>query len=380
MSRYYDPQICRFVNADDATYLGMDDNFIGCNLFAYCLNNPVNRIDDEGSLSNLAKVAIGVGVIALCATVVALTGGAATGAVVATIHCVATGALQGAAIGAATGAVSGAAAGAVSHRLSTGGWDGAGQAAVDGAASGFMSGAITGAVTGAVSSPYCFVAGTLVQTEDGEKPIEKIEIGDYVWAWDEDTGKTALKPVLETYINETNELIHVFVNSEEIISTPSHPFYSPVKGWVDAVQLRAGDILVLVNGEYVVVEKVQHELLESPIHVYNFNVEGFHTYFVTKAGVLVHNSCAHQAAKWRSQKAQYWKSKQKTPSNLYELSENNISRMAKGKAPIGYDGYPIELHHIKGINNSDDIIEISKASHTILHMFIGYNHFADYQI
>lgn len=231
-----------------------------------------------------------------------------------------------------------------------------------------------------MTSPYCFVAGTLVQTEDGEKPIEKIEIGDYVWAWDEDTGKTALKPVLETYINETNELIHVFVNSEEIISTPSHPFYSPVKGWADAVQLRAGDILVLVNGEYVVVEKVQHELLESPIHVYNFNVEGFHTYFVTKAGVLVHNSCAHQATKWGSQKAQYWKSKQKTPSNLYELSENNISRMAKGKAPIGYDGYPIELHHIKGINNSDDIIEISKASHTILHKFIGYNLFADYQI
>ena len=29
------------------------------------------------------------------------------------------------------------------------------------------------------------------------------------------------------------------------------------------MQLRAGDILVLVNGEYVVIEKVQHELLET---------------------------------------------------------------------------------------------------------------------
>ena len=259
----------------------------------------LNRIDDEGSLSNLAKVAIGVGVIALCATVVALTGGAATGAVVATIHCVATGAPQGAAIGAATGAVSGAAAGAVSHRLSTGGWDGAGQAAVDGAASGFMSGAIAGAVTGAVTSPYCFVAGTLVRTKDGEKPIENIEIGDCVWAWDENTGKVALKPVLETYVNETYELVHVFVNGEEIISTPGHPFYSPVNGWIDAVHLRAGDILVLVNGEYVVVEKIQHELLEEPINVYNFNVDEFHTYFVSGIGVLVHNMCKKTLSKPR---------------------------------------------------------------------------------
>ena len=71
-------------------------------------------------------------------------------------------------------------------------------------------------------------------------------------------------------------------------------FYSPVKGWTDAVHLRAGDILVLVNGEYVVVEKVQHELLEAPIHVYNFNVAGFHTYYVTSAGVLVHNRCGEE--------------------------------------------------------------------------------------
>ena len=32
------------------------------------------------------------------------------------------------------------------------------------------------------------------------------------------------------------------MNGEEIITTPSHPFYSPVKGWTDAAQLRAGDI------------------------------------------------------------------------------------------------------------------------------------------
>ncbi len=96
---------------------------------------------------------------------------------------------------------------------------------------------------------------------------------------------------METYVNETEELIHLSVNGEEITCMPGHPFYSPVKGWTEAVRLRAGDILVLVNGEYVVVEWVQHELLESPVKVYNFQVENYHTYCISQLGVLVHNSC-----------------------------------------------------------------------------------------
>lgn len=150
---------------------------------------------------------------------------------------------------------------------------------------------ICGSYYAAKGGNVCFVAGTLVKTADGDRPIEEIAAGDYVWAWDEATGNIALKEVIETYVNETSELIHLFVNGEEIITTPTHPFYSPVKGWTDAVNLRAGDILVLVNGEYVVVEKVQHEILESPVTVYNFNVSDYHTYYVASTGVLVHNRC-----------------------------------------------------------------------------------------
>ena len=43
----------------------------------------------------------------------------------------------------------------------------------------------------------------------------------------------------------------------EITTTPEHPFYVPQKGWTGAVPLRAGNMLVLSNGEYVVVEKVE---------------------------------------------------------------------------------------------------------------------------
>ena len=50
-------------------------------------------------------------------------------------------------------------------------------------------------------------------------------------------------------------------------------------------------MLVLSNGNRVVVEWIQHELLEAPVLVYNFEVEDFHTYFVGECGVLVHNEC-----------------------------------------------------------------------------------------
>ena len=292
-SRYYDPAIGRFINADDASLLGADGSLLGYNLFAYSQNNPVNLSDDGGNIPSWAtKLIVGTAVIAAAAALTVVTAGTGTA-----LACFAVGALKGAAVGAAMGAATGAASGAVSHRISTGSWEGVGEAALNGAADGYMNGAISGFVAGGLTSNACFVAGTAVLAASGSIPIENIKAGDYVWAWDEQTGDVALKQVVETYVNESGELIHVFVNGEEIVTTPSHPFYSPEKGWTKAVHLRAGDILVLVNGEYVVVEKVQHEILEAPVTVYNFQVEDYHTYYVSDGGILVHNTCRGNAVK-----------------------------------------------------------------------------------
>ena len=45
-SRYYDPQICRFINANVFTSTGQ--GLLGNNMFAYCNNNPVNCSDPTG--------------------------------------------------------------------------------------------------------------------------------------------------------------------------------------------------------------------------------------------------------------------------------------------------------------------------------------------
>lgn len=46
-----------------------------------------------------------------------------------------------------------------------------------------------------------------------------------------------------------------------------------------------------VEGAYVVLEQVQHEILEAPVATYNFEVEGFHTYYVGENDIFVHNKC-----------------------------------------------------------------------------------------
>ena len=47
-SRYYDPAIGRFVNADG--YASTGEGFLGYNMFAYCNNDPVNATDSTGEM------------------------------------------------------------------------------------------------------------------------------------------------------------------------------------------------------------------------------------------------------------------------------------------------------------------------------------------
>ena len=49
-SRYYDPFVCRFVNADTTISTGQE--FLGFNMFAYCNNNPVASGDSQGEFAN----------------------------------------------------------------------------------------------------------------------------------------------------------------------------------------------------------------------------------------------------------------------------------------------------------------------------------------
>jgi hypothetical protein len=137
----------------------------------------------------------------------------------------------------------------------------------------------------------CFSGDTLIPMKYGYKEIKDIKVGDEVFSENQDTGEKGLKKVSNIFINDTKVLIYVFVGQEEIKVTPSHPFWVEGKGWVAAGELKTGDKLRLYNGNVIDVDKTIVEKLDETIKVYNFEVEDWHTYYVSSLQLLVHNTC-----------------------------------------------------------------------------------------
>ena len=148
-------------------------------------------------------------------------------------------------------------------------------------------------IVGELAMPFrntcCFIAGTLVLTAAGLKKIEEIREGDLVLAYDEETGEQAYKPVVQLFRNESKDWTGVTVDGKETISTPGHKYYLPeTKAWVSAEELKVGDEVLTSDGEYATIEAVRPIHYETPQTTYNFEFEGFHTYYFGN-GVLVHN-------------------------------------------------------------------------------------------
>ena len=62
-SRYYDPELGRFINAD--AYASTGQGILGNNMFAYCGNNPTNKFDPSGELTLEAEIFPGLGLLPL---------------------------------------------------------------------------------------------------------------------------------------------------------------------------------------------------------------------------------------------------------------------------------------------------------------------------
>ena len=144
----------------------------------------------------------------------------------------------------------------------------------------------------ASSNIACFTAGTKIHTKDGFKAIETIKAGDYVWSENPETHEKALKKVKKIFVREKDSVVRLSINGEDIETTNEHPFYVEGHGWTNASDLKVGDKVRLEDGTIGIVEKAKHAALDTSVTVYNFEVEDFHTYYVSEQKVLVHNTCA----------------------------------------------------------------------------------------
>ena len=77
-SRYYSPELCRWLTPDSIEYLD-PESINGLNLYCYCYNNPVMYADPSGHLPEWAwKLIIGTSFILVGALVTEATAGAGT--------------------------------------------------------------------------------------------------------------------------------------------------------------------------------------------------------------------------------------------------------------------------------------------------------------
>ncbi len=114
-SRYYNPEMGRFINAD--SYVSTGQGIIGNNMFAYCNNNPVCNIDPTGEFAiSLTTISIILGAVigAIAGGVIAheLSEGSSAGEN-ATINNTIAGVVIGGVVGAGAGVAGAAAATAI---------------------------------------------------------------------------------------------------------------------------------------------------------------------------------------------------------------------------------------------------------------------------
>src|SRR5690606_17493044 len=82
----------------------------------------------------------------------------------------------------------------------------------------------------------CFAEGTPVWTEDGLRPIEDVQPGEFVWAYDFESKQWKLCAVSETYANNyRGDMVEVTIADDDgryetITATAGHPFWVVADG------------------------------------------------------------------------------------------------------------------------------------------------------
>nr|WP_265588912.1 polymorphic toxin-type HINT domain-containing protein [Terrisporobacter petrolearius] len=183
-----------------------------------------------------------------------------------------------------------------------------------------------------ITKKGCFTAGTLISTQDGDVPIEDIEEGDLVWAQNPETGEIVLKKVVQTFAKETDTILYIKVAGEVIEATEQHVFYIDGVGWIPASMIEEGDVVVLQSGDKSAVEKIDKVVHNELIPVYNFEVEDFHTYFVSDASVLVHNDYSGV----RRKKAGNNRPTSKTTWQRGKTERVDVENFGNGKGNVHY--------------------------------------------
>lgn len=130
------------------------------------------------------------------------------------------------------------------------------------------------------STGGCFMAGTLIDTPDGLKPIEDIEEGMKVYAYDFTTGEIKEDTIEKTFKLSSNNVVRLtFDDNTTIRATYNHFFYNWEEGgWDQIGDYQYGDIITTVDGADSMVKSLDG--IEGIIDVYNLRTKEYFNFIV----------------------------------------------------------------------------------------------------
>ncbi|SDC21742.1 polymorphic toxin-type HINT domain-containing protein [Acinetobacter boissieri] len=141
----------------------------------------------------------------------------------------------------------------------------------------------------------CFIAGTLVWTPAGLKPIENIQRGEQVYSLSDQSqehGQPELKAVVDTIITPPKVTYRIHYGygqtSGDIQASDNHPFFIQNRGWLNTLQLQPGMKLVDAQHHEQTIRSITVD--RTPVTTYNLTVLDDHTFFVGQNKVWVHNA------------------------------------------------------------------------------------------
>ncbi|UCC92151.1 MAG: hypothetical protein JSV39_02050, partial [Candidatus Aenigmatarchaeota archaeon] len=136
------------------------------------------------------------------------------------------------------------------------------------------------------SCPMSFLAGTKISLPFGTKNIESIETGDYVLSFE--NGEVTSRKVSFALPPHPSDHYYVLrTANREVEVTENHEFFTP-NGFRKVSEISEGEeVYVLENGKLSKEEIIFKGIVLGEVDVYDFGVEGTHTYFAN--GFAVHN-------------------------------------------------------------------------------------------
>ena len=149
-----------------------------------------------------------------------------------------------------------------------------------------------------VAGGLSFVATTMVATRVGEQAIGTLKVGEKVWAYNPNTRKMEMQPILHVWINHDHDLVDLTItpimhdktkkpSSEVIHTNQKHPFLTVEKGFLPVGKIKLGMHVVEANGKVGMVSG--WKVVPGVKVMYNLEVAHDHTFVVGVGMWVVHN-------------------------------------------------------------------------------------------